>query len=78
MRNILRAPLTKIGSFFHSRGHLSVYVDVELHFGTTCPTDPLKPLKDVVFTEDCLGFICDLADAQIMPGKKNQRGIFSR
>uniref|UniRef100_A0A7M5UUT0 Uncharacterized protein n=1 Tax=Clytia hemisphaerica TaxID=252671 RepID=A0A7M5UUT0_9CNID len=49
------------------RGHLSVYVDVELHFGTTCPTDPLKPLKDVVFTEDCSGFICDLADAQIMP-----------
>ena len=45
-----------------------MFVDLELRFAASAPIDPLGPLKDVLYTEDCEGYICDLYDVQILPG----------
>ena len=47
---------------------MSVLVDVELRFAVGAPIDPLVPLKNVTYSEECEGFICDLLDIQIIPG----------
>ena len=43
-------------------------MDIEIRFTAAAPLDPIEPLKDVTYTEDCNGFICDLTDIQIIPG----------
>ena len=48
---------------------MSVLVDIEMRFGPGAPVDPLIPLKNVTYTEECEGYICDLIDIQIIPGK---------
>lgn len=48
---------------------MSVFVDVELQFTPMAPIDPIGPLKNVTYSEDCEGVICDLSDVQILPGK---------
>lgn len=47
---------------------MSVFIDLELRFAASSPVDPTEPLKNVTYTEDCDGFICDLTDIQIIPG----------
>ena len=44
-------------------------IDIEMRFGPGAPVDPLIPLKNVTYTEECEGYICDLVDIQIIPGK---------
>lgn len=46
-----------------------MFIDMELRFSPTAPIDPIAPLKNVTYTEDCDDFICDLTDVQIVPGK---------
>ena len=43
-------------------------MDIEIRFTAAAPLDPIEPLKNVTYTEDCNGFICDLTDIQIIPG----------
>ena len=47
---------------------MSVLIDIEMRFGPGAPVDPLIPLKNVTYTEECEGYICDLIDIQIIPG----------
>ena len=47
---------------------MSVFIDIELRFAASSPVDPTEPLKNVTYSEDCDGFICDLTDIQIIPG----------
>ena len=61
--------LTKTFTNMFSRGHVSVFVDVELQFTPFAPIDPIGPLKNVTYSEDCQGTICDLSDVQIIPGE---------
>ena len=43
-------------------------MDIEIRFTAAAPLDPIEPLKNVTYTEDYNGFICDLTDIQIIPG----------